>query len=605
MKSPKFSLKKDGLRVITNSSRLKTTWKNRVRDAMRRQAIPDPVEHLDFHINLAAECNSIEAEVCSGTYKPRPPTRFLSEKSKGLCRQIVIPTVKDALILQTLSDALWHEIKLLAPSKNAFWAPNDQQFSKTHRGHENEYGSVNAWLSFQEAIFGFAEQKNYIVVTDIANYYDFISYDHLRNTLSSLSLVRESTLDLLIFTLSSMLWQPDYMPRVSVGLPQIGLDAPRLLAHCFLFETDHFLESNADIEFARYMDDMDIGVDSLSSAKQIIRDLDLTLQTRQVRLNSGKTKILKQSDAIRHFKIKENKTLDELSDQIQAQISKKKSLKAQQETIVELLNFWMKKGIFDDGNGEKILKRSLSLAQFCKAQIGNQILTDILENRPSVRLSALQWWQNSSAPEMQIGRIVDFVESGNIVDDAAKMNVASSLVACRLPSSSEIDVAIDKIIGSFDTQDPWGFYAETWIASKYKSDVHLMRLVEQYSSIWTMHEHTSRIVAGLLPLFSHLEQRKKFWRIVRRSGVRGAHSVLDFHRSLLRGSEGYWSIKKFIMAKNTSLPNKISHPKFLMLCSILQNKDVVEQNKCNLRETHSVALTDSFYSEIVRRASMQ
>ena len=125
------------------------------------------------------------------------------------------------------------------------------------------------------------------MVTDIANYYDFISYEHLRNILADLSLAKEHALDLLIYSLSCMLWQPDYMPRVPVGLPQMNLDAPRLLAHCFLFEIDKFLDSVSAADFARFMDDIDIGVDSISEARDILKNLDLALQTRQVRLNSG------------------------------------------------------------------------------------------------------------------------------------------------------------------------------------------------------------------------------------------------------------------------------------------------------------------------------
>ena len=117
MYSPKFPLKIDDLRKVVNVGRLKGVWKSKVREAMRNQPIPDPLENLDFHARLNSNCEAIEAEVCSASYIPRPPDRFLSEKSKGLCRQLVIPSVKDALILQTLSDAIWAEIRLKAPTK--------------------------------------------------------------------------------------------------------------------------------------------------------------------------------------------------------------------------------------------------------------------------------------------------------------------------------------------------------------------------------------------------------------------------------------------------------------------------------------------------------
>ena len=117
----------------------------------------------------------------------------------------------------------------------------------------------------------------------------------------------ECVLDMLIYVLSALLWQPDYMPRVEVGLPQINMDAPRLLAHCFLYELDQFLASDTSRDFVRYMDDIDIGVDSVAAAKEVLKSVDLVLQTKQVRLNSGKTLILSQSDALRHFRVVDNR----------------------------------------------------------------------------------------------------------------------------------------------------------------------------------------------------------------------------------------------------------------------------------------------------------
>src|SRR5205814_6531324 len=130
MQSPKFPIKRLDIEEVINPGRLRSRWIQKVRDSLRHQPIPDPVEHLDFHVRLDGICRSIAAEVAAGRYIPRPPVRFLSEKSKGLCRQIVVPSSKDALVLQTLSDALWAELKEKSPSKNAYYAPNDNRFSR-------------------------------------------------------------------------------------------------------------------------------------------------------------------------------------------------------------------------------------------------------------------------------------------------------------------------------------------------------------------------------------------------------------------------------------------------------------------------------------------
>jgi hypothetical protein len=106
----------------------------------------------------------------------------------------------------------------------------------------------------------------------------------------------------------------------------MNLDAPRLLAHCFLFEIDEFLESLPNADYARFMDDIDIGVNSLSEAREVIKNLDLALQTRQLRLNSGKTRILTELEARKHFRIRENVWLSTLADRIDAKKASSASL---------------------------------------------------------------------------------------------------------------------------------------------------------------------------------------------------------------------------------------------------------------------------------------
>jgi hypothetical protein len=221
---------------------------------MRSHFLPDPIEHLDFHINLHTHCAQIEQLVCTGHYLPAPAHRVLVEKSKGLCRQIVIPQVRDALILQCLSDALYHDIKGKAPSKRSFFEPEDHTFSTLRKSilGEPRYGSFRAWLNFQKELFDFTKTSKYIVITDIANYYDYISYEHLRNIIAGKINARECVLDMLIFILSGLLWQPDYTPNVEIGLPQMDIDASRILAHCFLYELDDFLEKQ-QADFVRYI----------------------------------------------------------------------------------------------------------------------------------------------------------------------------------------------------------------------------------------------------------------------------------------------------------------------------------------------------------------
>jgi hypothetical protein len=262
MHSPKFEQKAAEFKRIVAASVLANLWKKKrgVRDHMRKQIIPDAVEFLDFHMQHRQRCAALEALICSGDYIPAPILRMKVEKGKGLCRQIALPSPSEALILQALSDSLWREIKLKAPSPTAFFAPQDQPFSKLNPLHDEDefgYGPIESWLDFQQEVLKFSQIRNYVVVTDIANYYDGILHSFLSAILSDYGLEREYALDLLLFILEAMLWRPDYMPNFGIGLPQMDLDAPRLLAHTHLFEVDELFEKDPDVDFARYMDDMD------------------------------------------------------------------------------------------------------------------------------------------------------------------------------------------------------------------------------------------------------------------------------------------------------------------------------------------------------------
>ena len=603
MQSPKFPLKVKDLRHVVEAARLKVIWKSKVRESMRRQPIPDPVENLDFHMRLSNACDTIHAQVCSGSYTPDVPARFLVEKSKGLCRQLVIPSARDALLLQALSDDLWAVLKSQAPTDNAYYAPNDHKFSRTVRGHEAEYDSLAAWLAFQEAIFGFTESQQFVVVTDIANYYDFIGYDHLRNILADKAKAKEHALDLLIYLLSSMLWQPDYMPRIPVGLPQIALDAPRLLAHCFLFDIDALMVHGKRLEYVRYMDDIDIGTPTLSEAKEAVRDLDLALQTRQIRLNAGKTKILTAAEAAEHFKVIHNASLDDLAEMIEVKTTLHLNVTYEQQIIRKRIQEWRKNKTFESGNGSKILKRLINMARAVKLVITPEWLKYILTEFPGLRENALVWWSEGKNAHRTLEHLVALGEKHASVDDAFKMNLVKSIVAARLPASTRTLDLIERLLRCMDLENAWDFYASLWLSSKYMPEQRIWRLIEQNVATWSTSSTLTRLVAGMYPHFRGSQTYiTKLNALINRTGQLNGFGVLDLHNSLCSGNVGYNALEGFLTASNKSLPNKLSHAKFLLLLSALSNTELRDVHRRRLMNIHSHAFSDPFYRRHLRSA---
>jgi hypothetical protein len=601
MKSPRFALREKEVRGIFTTSRIKRAWKDKVRAKMRNHLLPDPIEHLDFHLRLDARCSQLAKLVCDGVYLPGPAHRILMEKSKGLCRQIVIPNIADALVLQCLSDALYQDIKGKAPSKRAFFEPEDHTFSVTRKSliMEPKYGFFRAWLDFQKGLFNFTRNHDYVVITDIANYYDFISYTHLRNIIADRIEVRESVLDMLIFILSGLLWQPDYAPRVEIGLPQMDIDAPRILAHCFLYELDSFLESHG-VDYVRFMDDIDIGVKSVGEARSFLRDIDLILQTRQVRLNSGKTIILRRKDAERHFRVRENMLLNLVLARLDSKTAVQRPIDRERRVIRGVLHRYYKKKKFDDGNGEKILGRLLSLSKKSNARVENWLLKDILRRRPGLRSTGFGVieWQGLTPTSMKL--VVDFLTSGVVVDDFAFIDGANALVHAVARNMPYAEKEARRLAGFLSRKGFFGIYAAIWLMSKYEQSNVLYRFLEDQREAWRDDLWLGRVVGGMAPIFSGTQEEEKFESLVQSSKNAGAEEVMEFHKLLISDTKVVAGVRSIVMARNTFKKLQITHAKFLMLLSVLGNHTLSEQQKIIYIRQHKDAWRDAFYRRRAR-----
>jgi len=205
MKSPKFQFSIDEIRKCVNEPCLRRAWKNKLGGQLRRQILIDFIEYKDITLGISDLCQKLTEEINSATYLPRKPDHYLIEKSRGLCRQMTLCHPRDMLVLQSLSTTLSSDIKRSAPTENAFFEPGDQKFDKKKLLiDDDEYGAIASWKRFQKAIFAFSKERNYIVITDVANFYDFIKFTHMRNIIASLCDVKEAVLDFLIFIINEI-----------------------------------------------------------------------------------------------------------------------------------------------------------------------------------------------------------------------------------------------------------------------------------------------------------------------------------------------------------------------------------------------------------------
>jgi hypothetical protein len=406
---------------------------------------------------------------------------------------------------------------------------------------------------------------------------------------------------MLIYVLSGLLWQPDYMPRIEIGLPQINLDAPRVLAHCFLYELDTYLANNASRDFVRYMDDIDVGVDSIAAAKDVLKSIDLVLQTKQVRLNSGKTIILSQKDAIRHFRIIENTRLDMLQSRIKRKLKARQTLTRERRLIELRIRRGLAAKAFDDGNGDKILKRLMTLGSVSSARILPRELYRIFMLRPTVRENVCSYVRATGLTPAKARILADAAESPLLVDDAARVDLINYLVETGVTVTHEIAVFLSRIVDAQDGKNVFGLYCKIWMLSKYGSTHQLLETIASNLDIWASHDRLGRIIGSFRPIFLDTPIWESFLQVISESRNEGIRDAYKFHRQLETDLAVFNSMFAASENPNPSRGTGITHAKFLCLLSALRNRSAPDARRRRLRNRNQAAWNDIYYRKIGRR----
>ncbi len=563
----------------------------------------DPIEYRDFKEGIDSYIDQIIYELTRGEYKVKLCRRYLAEKSRGLCRQMTLIHPLDLLVLERLSRSLHYELKSKCPSKSAFFEPDDGSFVKGFHQPDFQYGSYASWRRFQKAVFGFSDENNYIIVTDVANFYDFINFQHLRNIISGLADVRESILDLLIHILNRMTWTPDFMPLSQIGMPQIETSATRVLANAMLFEVDKVCEHFSALNYARFMDDMDIGVDDIPKAKQIIRDIDLTLQSRQLRLNSSKTRILSASEAVEHFCIKENHALARLERFSQKVRWKTTCLKI----LLNKYERWLQRvgsgepgprSAFRRANGSKIHKYIFKLIYELGGRVPEEDLLWLVRNDPTLRSTALRYLSLSRRGNSNIERILEMMARGLFVDDAAMVDICHYLLHARFRRTHATIRRVRDIAGLMERHSDIGLHCALFVSSRFLFMAEILSLVRRNrrrirSDFWL-----SRAVAGLTPVFlKSPHSLNHFIRMIRDLKSEDAENVMEYMLALTRTSAPSASLRAYLEAKNDTFAQGVYFPKVLQLLAASRNRDASKLFP-KIHAIHTCLRSDQFYKSM-------
>ena len=145
----------------------------------------------------------------------------------------------------------------------------------------------STWTDYRRRVCDIARDFQYVVLTDIADFYPRISHHELENTLNRLGSRGTGP-----HRIMSLLQQ--FSQTKSYGLP-VGGPASRILAELALADVDRLLELR-QVVFCRYADDYSILCNSKSEAYKTLVFLSDMLLNEGLSLQKSKTRILSSNE---------------------------------------------------------------------------------------------------------------------------------------------------------------------------------------------------------------------------------------------------------------------------------------------------------------------
>ncbi len=216
----------------------------------------------------------LQEQLKSGSYQVTAVKEVLIPKPSGGKRKLGIPTVKDRLVQQAISQVLSRRY--------------DPIFS------DHSYGfrpRRNAHQALHKAGGYVAEGKNWVIDIDMAKFFDEVNHDRLLWQLST-RIGDKSVLKLIGKFLRAGTMSGGMTSQRVKGTPQ-GSPLSPLLSNIVLDELDKELERRGH-RFVRYADDLIILVGSEKAAERVMSSLRKFIENRmRLKINEEKSKIIR------------------------------------------------------------------------------------------------------------------------------------------------------------------------------------------------------------------------------------------------------------------------------------------------------------------------
>ncbi len=415
--------------------------------------VRDPLDYIDFEVELKNNINSIIYEIISNKYKPDFPYEHLSAKNKGINRPTVILDVKDALIYRFLIEQIEDElIKKTRQIKNIRGGIKITANENPNNDEDYYEKWFKDWKEHQDNLKESLKRKKYLVTTDIASYFENINILVLKDAIRSDIEGKKTVVNLLFYLLENIQARYKYEVNNYTGLPQEDIDCSRTLAYYFLHPHDEDMAvfcKKEDAEYYRFVDDMSITVNDEVTGRKALKRITESMRKLNLVSSIEKTSIIESSKAVKELFFEENNHLTLLEEKIIEKLKKDKNI---DNEILEIQYYYktLKEKKKDASkNWIKILKRFYTISRYVKTdflmqEFHNQIIeypilfSDIKIGKYLIRIRSCSNFNNI------IKKIVEYLYSDENLYPAVESNLIETILL--IPTECFDNIIKEKII---------------------------------------------------------------------------------------------------------------------------------------------------------------
>lgn len=380
---------------------------------------PHLFEWID--VDLEGWFASVKQRLQDG-FKPHPSLTCSVPKPGWLVRPGTVLDEQDELVLNALVGSLHEKV---FQSLGPFQGDPDVAYQLLPNDGSKEWirTGYRVWAEWRTKSIQSLKGAQFIVVADIAGFYENIDLQRLRSDLKPFS-PDASLLDLLMSLLNR--WA---QPRAK-GIPQ-GFSAGDILAKIYLNSIDRALR-NGGFTHLRYVDDIRIFCKSRLEAKRGLLLLNDLMRKRGLNLQSAKTKILRADEASREID-GVTPLIEAIQSELATEIRESFLGAPSSVTVSDIEQFFQEhpsrprpevlERAFQDnfGTSENFDKTLLHflLTRLAKAilKVAVTYTIELIQQRPEETEAALRYLLEVGASDAEEGRILDYISSAEAIYD--------------------------------------------------------------------------------------------------------------------------------------------------------------------------------------------